>query len=208
MGVRGPPTSRLRGCGGKGMSVTGDTGRGTWFCVAAKASAGTAFFFPMPKKPRFFLGAGDAGAYLLSRKDPAASAVPCAVDAPLVCPLTLALTVAGRDGFSLQAPPQDLSNHRLPRQPCAECLARELDRGQLVGFRLRVRVCEAACKATWSIFILVTRISKAALECARFRWSWRPPLWLLAECSGFRRGLGQRRHRRLVLGLLAEPSCR
>lgn len=69
-------------------------------CMAAGGEVGVLFFLPIPKKPRFVFVAGEEGACLLSRNDPTANVAPCAVDAPLVCPLvTPALAGPEAEGF-------------------------------------------------------------------------------------------------------------
>lgn len=98
IGVSGPPISRLRGCGGRGMSEIVDTGCGA--CGVCAGAVVPFFFLPILKKPRFSLVAGEEGACLLSRSDPAAKAVPCGAGAPLVCPLvTVAIGAADVDGL-------------------------------------------------------------------------------------------------------------
>jgi len=114
IGVNGPPGSRSRGCGGKGMSDVGKAG------VEAGSGVTWAFFFlPMPKKPRFSLVTGEEGAYLLSRREPAAKVVPWPFEVPFVCPLVTAdvdgLVSSTSSSRSVESPSSSPALRGMPR---------------------------------------------------------------------------------------------
>lgn len=133
IGVNGPPASRLRGCGGIGTSEIGDVGCGACGAceVCATASVGATlffFFFPMPKKPRFSFVAGDDGAFLLSRSEPAARAVPWVAGPPLVCPLVCPLATAAVGTTDVDGLSASISSSRSVESPSSSPAFRGMPR--------------------------------------------------------------------------------